>query len=61
MTSDRETMETRQWVVGLNEAGDMDDWVHHHPRAETEDEARNQALGASDFVDPCVYMAEVVA
>jgi hypothetical protein len=46
------------WEVGVSEAGDPDDWEHHHPRTTTPDDARKQAQRDSDLFDPIVYMCE---
>jgi hypothetical protein len=48
---------TPQWEIGVTEAG-SDNWEHHHPRAKTADEARQQAQRDSNFFDPIVYMTE---
>lgn len=47
-----------EWEVGVQEAGDPDDWEFYHPRAKTEEAARKKARkeAQSDFFDPIVYM-----
>jgi hypothetical protein len=52
------TAETPQWEIGVTEAGDSDEWEHHHPHAETASEAQTQAQRESSLADPIVYMTE---
>ena len=45
--------------VGVNEAGDPDDWEHDHPLAKSADEAERKAqeMALKDrFTDPYPYM-----
>ncbi|GAA1280181.1 MULTISPECIES: hypothetical protein [Actinomycetes] len=48
-----------QWEVGVNEAGDPDDWDHYHPLAKSEDEAERKAQQEArddGYTDPYPYM-----
>lgn len=47
-----------QWEIGIAEAGESDEWEHHHPRTKTASEAQKQAQSDSDFFDPVVIMTE---
>lgn len=49
------------WEVGVNEAGDPDDWNHYHPLAKSEEEAERKAQQEAredGYTDPCPYMVE---
>jgi len=48
------------WEVGVNEAGDPDDWSHYHPLAKSEKEAKRKAQQEAredGFTDPYPYQA----
>mgnify|MGYP006299261681 FL=1 len=49
-----------EWEIGVNEAGDEDDWAHLHPLAKSESEAREQAIenARGEFTDPQIYMVD---
>lgn len=48
-----------EWEVGVNEAGDPDDWEFYHPLAKSEEEAQRKAheeAREDGFTAPYVYM-----
>lgn len=50
-----------EWEVGVNEAGDPEDWMHVHPLATSAEEAERKAKKKARkdrFTDPVVYMTE---